>query len=330
MSEQDPIYEKDLSQLARTQKLKKALWWAIGVHVAIVVAAILGLPHFKEEPLDLSQAVMVDLVAPTAENSAAPNKSKSNKPFVPKAKPVKEPPKPPTAQPEKPPAPVQSDASKKLDTIKKPEPPKPKPVEKKPEPVKKEPIKKAEEKVKIDKPKEKPKPKEEPKKETPKKSRDDGAGSEAEQKEFNSVLKNLLGEETAPDTPDGNPIDAPHDPETKVEGKAPVTSEVLALSEMDALKYQLTKCWNVPAGAMDAEDLSVDIRVQVNPDRTVKSAEIVDRGRYSRDSFFQAAADSARRAVFNPQCTPLALPPDKYNVWKTILIRFDPKEMFGG
>ena len=56
----------------------------------------------------------------------------------------------------------------------------------------------------------------------------------------------------------------------------------------------------------------------------------MDQGRYNRDSFFRAAADSARRAVFHPHCNPLALPLDKYDIWKTIIIRFNPREMFGG
>lgn len=311
-----PPSDEQLSQLVRSQNLNKPLRWVIGLHVAFMVIAALGLPSLKKEPFDITQAVNVDLIAPTGEISAAPNKSKSPDPFKPNAKPV-ETKKPPVAQPEKPPNPVKSDAAKKDDIptpIKKPDPIK----EKKPEP-KKDPIKKAEKK-----------PAEKPKKPVEKKSRDDGAGSEAEQKEFNSVLKNLLDADAKVDNAAGNPVDAPYDPNTKVAGTAPTTSDVLALSEMDALKYQLAQCWNVPTGAMDAENLIVDLRIEVGPDRIVKVAEIVDQARYNSDTFFRAAADSARRAVFNPRCTPLALPPDKYDAWKNILIRFNPRDMFGG
>jgi outer membrane biosynthesis protein TonB len=317
MAAKEPISDGQLSQLVRQENLKKPLRWVIGLHVLFIVVAAIGLPRFREPPMDLSQAVNVDLVAPTADMSAAPNKTKSKELFKPQAKPV-ETKKPPVAQPEKPPSAVQSDAAKKEDT--------PKPVEKlqppkeKVEEPKKEAIQPADKK-KIEK----------PKKPTPKKSRDDGAGDAQEQKQFNSVLKNLLGDVNAKaDAPEGNPIDAPSDPTAKAEGTAPVTSDKLALSEMDALKYQLAQCWNVPSGAMNAADLIVDIRLEVNPDRTVKTAEIVDQSRYNSDDFFRAAADSARRAVFNPRCTPLALPPDKYDTWKNILIRFNPKDMFGG
>lgn len=333
MSNKEPASNAQLSQLVRNQKLKKILYWVAGIHVAIIVIAAVGIPYRKKEPFDLTKAVSVDLIAPTGEFSSAPNKTKSPEPFKPQSKPEEQK-KPPIAQPEKPPSPVKSDAAKKDDTpippkpVEKPKPPEPKekpkvePKKEKAPDISKEALKKEE------KPKEKEKPKPKP---TPKKSRDDGAGSAAEQKEFNSVLKNLLGDVDAKvEAPAGNPIDAPFDPNTKVQGTAPVTSDVLALSEMDALKYQLAQCWNVPTGAMDAENLIVDIRVQVGPDRVVRAAEIVDQGRYNSDTFFRAAADSARRAMFNPRCTPLALPPDKYDLWKDILIRFNPKDMFGG
>jgi outer membrane biosynthesis protein TonB len=328
-----PASDAQLSQIVRQENLKNPLRWVVGLHIAIIVIAAIGLPSMKKEPFDLTQAVAVDLVAPTGDVSSAPNKTKSPEPFQPKAKPVEQK-KPAIAKPEKPPSKVKEEAAKKEVA---PVPPKPaeqpKPVEAKEKiEQKKEAIEKAPEPKKepVKKPIEKPKPKPTPKP-TPQKSRDDGAGSAQEQKEFNSVLKNLLGDpETEAEAPAGNPIDAPYDPNTKVQGTAPVTSDTLALSEMDALKYQLAQCWNVPTGAMDAENLIVDIRIEVNPDRTVKSAQIVDQGRYNTDEFFRAAADSARRAVYNPRCTPLALPPDKYQVWQNIMIRFNPKDMFGG
>lgn len=306
MADKPSINEQMLSQATKGEPLKKWLKWAAIVHVALFVIGMIGLPHWRK-PIDMSRAVSVDLVAPRGEFSAAPNKVKAAKPPEPKAKPKEEPPKPPKAE-EKPPAPVQSDAAKKEVT------PKPAEEEKPKEKPKKEATKPVEKKVSLDKNK--------------KKSKDDNKGEEEKQQEFNSLLKNILADDA--EQPDGNPIDAIVDEATKEEGVAPVTSETLSLSDMDALKYQLARCWNIPSGAMNAEDLIVDIRVQVNPDRTVKTAEIVDQSRYRSDSFFAAAADSARRAVFNPMCSPLAVPEDKYDVWKDMLIRFNPKDMFGG
>ena len=89
---------------------------------------------------------------------------------------------------------------------------------------------------------------------------------------------------------------------------------------------QLTPCWIVPAGARDAKDLSVQIRAAVNPDGTVRQAVILNQGRLG-DPLFRAAAESAKRTFFDPQCTPLRLPKEKYEVWKDLVVNFDPKDL---
>ena len=108
---------------------------------------------------------------------------------------------------------------------------------------------------------------------------------------------------------------------------APRLAERVTISEEDALRRQLAGCWNVLSGAKYAEDLAVEVQVIVNPDRTVQNARIVDNGRYKRDPHFRAAADAAMRALRNPRCIPLDLPADKYESWRTTIIRFDPKDM---
>ena len=104
----------------------------------------------------------------------------------------------------------------------------------------------------------------------------------------------------------------------------------MTVSELDAIRRQIEACWNVPAGARDAENLVVDIRVVMNPDGTVRHASVVDRDRMARDSFFRATVESALRAVFNPRCNPLKLPPKKYKHWQTFTLSFNPKEMISG
>ncbi|MBI3113435.1 MAG: cell envelope integrity protein TolA, partial [Rhodospirillales bacterium] len=83
-----------------------------------------------------------------------------------------------------------------------------------------------------------------------------------------------------------------------------------------------------PAGAKDAQDLNIEIRVVMNPDATVREARIQDQRRLQGDPFFRAAAESALRAVLNPRCNPLKLPPDKYQQWQTMTLNFDPRDMF--
>lgn len=139
--------------------------------------------------------------------------------------------------------------------------------------------------------------------------------------DFTSVLKNLLGEQ-------------PQQEAEKADDKAAPVAQIASLgqrmtiSEMDALRRQLERCWNIPIGAREAQDLVVDVQLVVNQDRTVRDAQIVDRRRYAEDSFFRAAADSALRAVLSAECNPLELPRDKYDQWRNMTFRFNPREMF--
>jgi hypothetical protein len=100
----------------------------------------------------------------------------------------------------------------------------------------------------------------------------------------------------------------------------------MTTSELDLLRQQFTECWNPPAGAKDAHDLNVEIRIQVNQDATVRSARITSQDRMG-DPFYRAAAESALRAVLNPHCSPLRVPPDKYDLWKDITLTFNPKDL---
>lgn len=156
-----------------------------------------------------------------------------------------------------------------------------------------------------------------PKKEPPKK--------EEPKNDFDSLLKDL-----APETKQQPNTDEKAKKVTEASPAPNVSrfSSVLSMSEMDALRQQLSQCWSVMAGAADSEDLRVELEVVVNQDRTVASSNVVDQSRYASNPFFRAAADSAMRAMRNPNCNPLNVPPDKYDQWHEMTIVFDPKEMF--
>jgi outer membrane biosynthesis protein TonB len=101
----------------------------------------------------------------------------------------------------------------------------------------------------------------------------------------------------------------------------------MTMSEIDALRSQMEKCWNVPVGAPDPAALVLRVKVFLNQDGTVASApQLLDQGRLG-DPYFRAAADSAIRAVHI--CGPYQLPPEKYATWSEITITFDPREMSG-
>lgn len=138
---------------------------------------------------------------------------------------------------------------------------------------------------------------------------------------FSELLKDLKKKPQAPTNPSSAVrLDAALDDEAAA-GEA---SDHLSMSELDALRHQLKRCWNIPAGLQDAYDMIVDVEINVAPDGNVQSARVVNN---RPDPQFRAAAESARRAPLHPRCNPLQLPPEKYAQWKQFTFRFNPRDL---
>jgi hypothetical protein len=100
----------------------------------------------------------------------------------------------------------------------------------------------------------------------------------------------------------------------------------MSLSELDALRAQISPCWSPPIGVQGAADLAVQLRLALDPDGTLtRPPDILTSG---SGLAFLAAADAARRAVL--RCQPYELPAEKYDAWRDIKVNFDPREMLGG
>jgi outer membrane biosynthesis protein TonB len=152
---------------------------------------------------------------------------------------------------------------------------------------------------------------------------------EEPKRDFNSLLKNLA--------PDAQEQIKPEETLDKVLAAATEKtqegslSDRLTMSEIDAIQRavneKLRPCWYVQTGAKNAEDLAVEVRIKVNPDMTVQQATILNQLLYTTDSYYRAAADAAKRALLDPRCAPLPLPPGKYEQWKDIRLNFNPGDM---
>jgi type IV secretory pathway VirB10-like protein len=309
------------SRHSANDPFRKALVLSGILHVGVLLLFSVSLP-FLGEPSKTPDRATVTLVdaekvaeqakAPAAgEPEKARNKGESGtqpEPDTPpkQIKPAK-PPQAPKVDMNKPPAPGQL----KEDDMQKPAPD---PAPRKPAPPKPETQKTQESKP-----------------DQQKKAQNRQEREEAE-KQFNSVLKNLA--EPRPDTEDkkdneqNKDSDKTQSDDTK-DSRQGLTSRAgrITMSEKQALRQQLSRCWNVLAGAKNAGSLVVRLRLHMNPDRTVERAELLNKQRYDNNPQFRAAADSALRAVQNPDCSPLKLPPEKYDQWKVITIRFDPEKM---
>ncbi|MCH8862288.1 MAG: hypothetical protein IID51_07235 [Proteobacteria bacterium] len=97
------------------------------------------------------------------------------------------------------------------------------------------------------------------------------------------------------------------------------------------VQAQVERCWNPPAGAKDAQDLIVKIRIWLTLEgKLVRPPQILGQSFFSsaQDSFYRVAAESAARAV--RRCAPYTLPRDRYDQWSEIDLKFDPSQMLGG
>jgi len=280
--------------------MSRAAIYSALLHLAVAAVAIFGLPRLWTPAPAPTPPVLVEIMtlsdATRAPAPKAAAKPAPPKPEPPKPKPSKAPP-PPKAAPE-PPA--------KIAALPAPDAPRPKA---KPNPP--------------PKPRAKPKP---PAPDRPPKVAVKPKAKPRSPDAFASVLKTV--ERLKADAPKKK-AEPDAQPAPKVAARASLISPRLTISELDAIRRQIEACWNVPAGARDAKNLVVDIWVAVNPDGSVRTARVVENSRMSTDPFFRTAAESAIRAVLNPRCNPLKLPPEKYEQWKTFTLSFNPREMVG-
>ena len=108
----------------------------------------------------------------------------------------------------------------------------------------------------------------------------------------------------------------------------------LSITETDAIGGYLRECWNLDPGARGIEGMIIEIRAFLNQDGTIRDVQIVDKARANSDPHFRAIAESARRAVVSCQShnnvNIYKIFPekyaDKYKMWNTLLLKFNPMD----
>ena len=295
--------------------MRDAFGYSVLFHAVVFMIGYVGMPYFKRPPALTDAPIMVEIVhIDELTNAPPPEPEKKPEPEA------KKPPPPPPPPPKKAPKTVAPPPPPKPDPEVAVLPPEPKPKAKpKPKP----------------KPKQKAKPKPKPKQRLAKvKPRRKPKPPDA----FASVLKTVEKLKARPKPKEKKPEKKTEKKKKSFEQQmAQALSspsirhnplQPLAISEIDLIRQQIRECWSLPAGAKDAENLSIEIRMAMNPDATVREARILDQGRLHSDPLFRAAAESALRAVLNPRCNPLKLPLEKYNQWRNMILIFDPRDMF--
>jgi len=285
--------------------MRRSLIWSAGLHLLVLVLAIVGLPrlwdstHLSDAPMIVE---MVQIDDQTRSKDQPKRAEKKKKPVKIKTPP---PPAPPRSAERPPPPPTPEIARPKVEKV-----PLIKPAKVAPKP---KPTKKADTRPPPPKAIAKARPKRRPM---------------APKDDFlQSVLRDVAPEERGTPQKDKPEKTQPAPQEKVVQNQAPLDA-VATMSEIDAIRHRIEQCWVIPAGARDADKLVVSIRVWVNPDGQVRDARILDQGRLS-EPFFRTAAESALRAVLNPRCSPLPIPPKKYDQFKEMVLDFNPKRAAG-
>ena len=275
--------------------------YSVAMHSGILVMALVVLPGPDQLPVLPSTALPVDLVTideftnlKKAPKRTAPEPEIKPEPAPeekPKAAAKPAPPPPPQAKPE--PAPP-------------PPPPEPK-------------------KVAEAKPAAKPEPRPKPKPKPPRKAEKKKPDPTFDPTRIAALLDKMPQDDPPPDAAREKSVE-----ETQVAAASSGFDAQLTLSEIDAFKVQMRRCWSVPAGAANAEDLVVQIKVHLNPDGSLaQPPKLINQARLlAGDAFFRTAAESAMRAI--RRCQPFKMPASKYSNWRELDLNFDPREMLGG
>ena len=295
------------------------------LHVALVLFVIVSFSSSSLTPAPLV-AIPVDLATPSEATKvkAGVRDAKEEAPLAGKPEEKK-----PVVKEKAEKAPEQTAAAKKpAEDAPKPAPKPEKKAEKKAEAPKPAPKPESKPEKKAEAPKPEPKPqapmrKPEPPKEPPKAEAPKPQAPKKTTRDFDSdkiaALLNKIPD--AKDEPE--PLDLAEE-EKPVRGQTTGTAMTMSVNEIDALRARISQCWTPPPGGLGAGDIVVKIRLKLNEDGTLEGYPTV--ANQGSSPFFQAAADSAVRAVY--QCQPYVLPAEKYAVWRDMILNFDPSQMY--
>jgi outer membrane biosynthesis protein TonB len=291
--------------------MRRGVVYSAVLHGAIAVIALGALPHLLPEPEEMPPVLPIELLTvdeltnvKQQEKAKEPEKTEE-KPAEKEPVPMREAALPEEAQPATEPAPAV------------PPPPEPEAV---PEAM---PLPKQEEK-----------PKEETKPETAAATPQVKPKPPTPQKKtgFDATRIAALLNKIPPQEESENLDEKEVKPQSTEATEAAGLQTDLTVSELDALRAQMARCWTMPAGASNPETLIVDVHIWLNPDGTLGRPPELSAGSQARlalgDPYFRVAVEAALRAV--NMCQPYKLPVEKYSSWRDITMTFNPRYMLGG
>jgi len=137
-----------------------------------------------------------------------------------------------------------------------------------------------------------------------------------------TMLKDLRNEDIA------NTIDDNEDIEEKeiVEKDENQKNNLeVSISEMDLVLQQLRSCFNPRAGTQIVGDEMVKISAKIDREANVRkdTVQIIATNISKSNPYYEAITESAVATLYNPLCSKLKLPLNKYESWKDLKITID-------
>ena len=295
--------------------MRWSLITSLALHASILVAALVVLPNPDRFQIKPQDAIEVDIsnIADQSKRMATAKEAEKpkEKPALKKAETV--------AKVDPAPKIAEKEVKAVKEAVAEPQPPEPKKEE--PKPLDSDPLKDLIKNTAAETPEPK---KEEPKKEPPKKAEAKPVEKPKKKKEKFDVAKleaflNKVDESKAPkqaSASDSQPVQG----EANLQG----TDDQLSATIIEALVQKIRECWTVPPGAREAE-IVVKVHFGLNTDGSVIGVPVVMNA--NADPLFDATARSAVAAVLECQAYSF-LPREKYDLWKDLIINFNPNMMF--
>ena len=99
----------------------------------------------------------------------------------------------------------------------------------------------------------------------------------------------------------------------------------ISISEMDLVIQQLRSCFNPRAGTQIVGNEMVKISAKIDRNSYVRkdTVQIIDTNISKSNPYYEAITESAVATLYNPICSKLKLPSDKYESWKDLKITID-------
>lgn len=270
---------------------RKAFLLSLGLHT-IIICLMFADFHFSREYTKAPPAIlMVDLTKVKIANKT----NLPQKAVVQKKQPKKEEPKPIPK------------VDKPTQEVKKEEP-KPEP---KPAPVPKDAVAVQPKKDEKKKEPEKPESKQKPKK------------PDYDLKSLLASVEKIRQENTSPST-DQNPEALDNGMEGRID-------KLLTISDKDFIRSKLRDCWYIDGGAQNIDEITVEIRVLINKDGSIRDAKIMNNMNLPA---FKSLSESAKRAVYicaqKGDESPFKILADNYadhyQDWKELYLNFNPMD----